>query len=234
MVSAHVWCAGTPCPGRPSRPLPTALISKSAAIWFPWSSCEGDQDRLGLAHIDEQGGRDWRRSPSGSRKSLVGSPEQDRNPTATASTTEPRNKRFIVDTSVRRSVKDASRIVRLKSLAYAGVVPPAQAEQIDSRGTPRHRQRPCGRLRRSTPEFPARGGRWRRSTEMPRSRFGRQRCNSVPLPLVYCHTSYGGARPSLLPPVDVVRRSVPRKDASPSERQPATAFRPPSLYSRLA
>src|SRR4026209_1775693 len=74
--------------------------------------------------------------PEGFLKRSVGSPEQDRNPTAATSTTEPRNKRFIVNTSVRRSSKDASRIVRLKLLPYAGVVAPAQAEQIDPEELP--------------------------------------------------------------------------------------------------
>src|SRR4026208_1299799 len=117
------------------RPAPTALISKSDAIWLPWSSWSeattglvsptSTNTTVGAATI-----------PEGFLKPSVGSPEQDRNPTAATSTTEPRNKRFIVNTSVRRSSKDASRIVRLKLLPYAGIVAPAQAEQIDPEELP--------------------------------------------------------------------------------------------------
>src|SRR5688572_14035042 len=112
-------------------PGPTAEIWYSPAIWLPcWSCSEAITGLVSPTLMNTVVGEAT--MPAGSLKSLVGSPEHDRNPTATASTTEPRNKRFIVDTSMGGLVGCVP-FYSLKLLAYFRIVPPCHAEQIHAK-----------------------------------------------------------------------------------------------------
>src|SRR5687767_228354 len=109
-------------------PGPTAEIWYSPAIWLLCSSCSEAITGL-VSPTSMNTVVAVPTLPAASLKRLVGPPEPARNPTATASTTEPRNKRFIVDTSMGGLVGCVP-FFSLKLLAYSRIVPPRHAEQI--------------------------------------------------------------------------------------------------------